>query len=145
MRLPRAPSTSWLTANTSSLVSSASVQASVLSRAGLPPYMSGDGSMLHSDMIVTCSFLVNVVWSRRVPLVARAEVAERQHVEVGPMPWRQPADALPRVRLRLNTPGRSVSASKSQKSLTTRHMLAFVLRWLDEFGSQEGRPARATS
>jgi hypothetical protein len=27
----------------------------------LPPYMSGDGNMLHSDMMVTCSFRVNTV------------------------------------------------------------------------------------
>ena len=37
VRLPRAPRTSWLTARTSSLVSNATVQASLLSRIGLPP------------------------------------------------------------------------------------------------------------
>ena len=62
VRLPRAPSASWLTASTSSLVSSASVQASVLSRCGLPPKISGDGSMLHRVMMVTCSLFEKLVW-----------------------------------------------------------------------------------
>ena len=45
----------------------------------------------------------------------------------------------PQVRIALNAQLRSQSGPSpgSQKSLTMRHMLAFVLRWLDELGSQD--------